>query len=173
MELFSFRTHDCVMSHVWMRHLCRERRRQSPSLENESSSFERDSNCNLSGSLSYKRETKKLPWSPKAALQGQLISSTSGRTWLPGTALLIPILEGATLPAHQWRELSAANKSSFGKEPYFPWMRHVSRMNASLCVARDDRQGNGLSKSERALYLERKARGRQRGCPIRCSALHV
>jgi len=84
---------------------------------------------------------------PKAALPGQLSTATSGRTWLPGTALLIPILEGATLPARQCRELSAANKSSFGKEPYFPWMRHVSRMNASLCVAWDDRRGVGLDRS--------------------------
>jgi len=44
-----------------------------------------------------KRGPYKLLWSAEAALQGQLITSKSGRTWLPGAALLTPILKGATL----------------------------------------------------------------------------
>jgi len=54
-----------------------------------------------------KRGTYRLPWSAEAALQGLLTSSKFDRTWLPGAALLTPILKGATLwgqtnfgPAH-------------------------------------------------------------------------
>jgi len=46
-----------------------------------------------------KRGIDRLPWSraAEAALQGQLITSKSGRTWLPGATLLTPILKDATL----------------------------------------------------------------------------
>ena len=44
-----------------------------------------------------KRDSDRLPWSAEAALLGLFIISNSGRTWLLGTALLIPILNGATL----------------------------------------------------------------------------
>ena len=58
-----------------------------------------------------KRGPYRLPWSTEAALQGQLITWKSGRTCLPGAALLTPILKGATL-SHIW-------------------MRHVTHMNES------------------------------------------
>ena len=44
-----------------------------------------------------KRGSKKLPWSTEAALQGQLITSKSGRTWLTGAALPTSLLKEATL----------------------------------------------------------------------------
>jgi len=46
-----------------------------------------------------KRGRYRLPCSVEAALQGHLITSNPDRTWLPGAALLIPImlLNGATL----------------------------------------------------------------------------
>jgi len=56
----------------------------------------RDSNRKISLSLAYKRPRWR-PWSVEAALPGQLITSKSGRTWLPAAALLTPILKGATL----------------------------------------------------------------------------
>jgi len=41
---------------------------------------------------------KKLPWSTETTFQGQLITSKSDRTWVPGAALLTPILKEDTLP---------------------------------------------------------------------------
>jgi len=48
--------------------------------------------------LFSKRDTQKLPWSAKVALQGQPTTAKSGRTCVPGSALPTPILKGATLP---------------------------------------------------------------------------
>jgi len=53
-----------------------------------------------------KRGQYELPWSAEAALEGQLITSESDRTWLPGSALLNPILKGATLSAPGWRSVA-------------------------------------------------------------------
>jgi len=61
------------------------------------SQFERDSNRNISWSLSQKEVHIGCPDPQRLALQGQLITSKSDRTWLPGAAFLTNILKGATL----------------------------------------------------------------------------
>ena len=73
----------------------------------------RDSNRNYESlCLFLKRGLDRLPWSAETALRGQLIASRSGRTWLPGAALLTPILKGATLTqSHCTRDLQYPKQS--------------------------------------------------------------